>query len=72
MKALDQLTELIIDDESLPLARAALEKAQVVDWEAIRASLAQDQRRRLADEIGSGRVERRPSGLTQVLPTIKE
>ena len=72
LKALDQLTELFTDDESIPLARVALEKAQVVDWEAIRASLAQDQRRRLADEIGSGRIERRPSGLTQVLPTIKE
>ena len=72
LKALDQLAELIPDDESIPLARAALEKAQVVDWEAIRVSLTQDQRRRLANEIGSGRVERRPSGLTQVLPTIKE
>ena len=58
-KALGQLTELIDDDETIPLARAALEKAQVVDWEAIRATLAQDQRRRLADEIGSGRIERR-------------
>lgn len=72
-KALDQLSQLIDGDETIPLARAALEKAQVVDWEAIRSSLSQDQRRRLADEIGSGRIERRPTGSsTQPLPAIKE
>jgi tetratricopeptide (TPR) repeat protein len=63
-KALDQLSQLVEGDDAIPLARAALEKAQVVDWEAIRASLTQDQRRRLADEIGSGRIERRPAGST--------
>jgi tetratricopeptide (TPR) repeat protein len=71
-KALDQLTALVEGDETIRLARAALDKAQVVDWEAIRASLSQDQRRRLADEIGSGRIERRASGTSQAVPVIKE
>jgi DNA-binding SARP family transcriptional activator len=71
LKALDQLSSLISDDPAIPIARAALEKAQVVDWDTIRASLTQDQRRRLADEIGSGRIERR-SGGTQPLPVIKD
>ncbi len=71
-KALDQLAELVVGDAAIPLARTALEKAQVVDWEAIRSSLAQDQRRRLADEIGSGRIERRTGNASQVLPVIKD
>ena len=69
-KALDQIVALIGQDEAVPIARAALEKGQVVDWEAIRLSLSQDQRRRIASEIGTGRVERRPSG-SQLLPTVK-
>ncbi|HEX3135044.1 MAG TPA: tetratricopeptide repeat protein, partial [Planctomycetota bacterium] len=72
LKAIDQLSEMFAGDETIPLARAALEKAQVVDWEAIRASLTQDQRRRLADEIGSGRIERRAGSVSQALPVIKE
>jgi len=71
-KAIDQLAEMFVGDEAVPLARAALEKAQVVDWEAIRASLTMDQRRRLADEIGSARIERRTGSATQAVPVIKE
>lgn len=58
-KAIDQLAQIAADDETLPAARAALEKGQVVDWEAIRVSLAADQRRRIANEIGTGRTDRR-------------
>ncbi len=61
-RALYQLMELGGDDPTIKLAKNALEKGQVVDWEAFRASLSQDQRRRLADEIGTGSIERRAAG----------
>jgi hypothetical protein len=54
--ALDQLATLTREeDATLAVAHDLLDKGQAVEWEAIRASLSQDQRRRLADEIvGSG------------------
>jgi tetratricopeptide (TPR) repeat protein len=58
-KAIDHLAAIAGDDEAIPAARAALDKGQVVDWDAIRLSLAADQRRRLANEIGTSRVDRR-------------
>jgi tetratricopeptide (TPR) repeat protein len=61
-RVMEQLIELGGDDPTIPLAKAALAKGQVVDWEAFRASLSQDQRRRLADEIGTGSIERRAAG----------
>jgi tetratricopeptide (TPR) repeat protein len=71
LKALEQISSLGLDDPTIPLAKAALDKGQVVDWEAFRASLSQDQRRRLADEIGTSRMDRRAVGSTsQSLPTI--
>jgi predicted Zn-dependent protease len=53
LQAIDHLVKLGFDDPTLPLAKAALEKGQAVDWEAFRNSLSQDQRRRLADEIST-------------------
>jgi tetratricopeptide (TPR) repeat protein len=59
LKAVDHIMKLGFDDPTLALARTALEKGQVVDWEAFRNSLSQDQRRRLADEIGTSKLDRR-------------
>lgn len=68
-KALDQLASIAADDEAIPVARAALEKGQVVDWEAIRVSLAADQRRRIANEIGTSRIDRRAVSGVHPVPT---
>ena len=71
LKALEQIGVLGLEDPTVPLAKIALEKGQVVDWEAFRLSLSQDQRRRLADEIGTSKVERRAAGsVSQSLPII--
>jgi tetratricopeptide (TPR) repeat protein len=53
--ALDALAALADNDETIPYARAALERGQAVDWEACRSALSEDQRRRLADEIAGTR-----------------
>jgi len=69
LKALDQLQAVAADDEAIPYARAALEKGQAVDWEAIRTAISEDQRRRIASEIAST-IEPRPSG-SIVLPAVQ-
>ncbi len=69
LRALDQLQAVAADDEAIPYARAALEKGQAVDWEAIRLAISEDQRRRIASEIAST-IEPRPSG-SIVLPAVQ-
>jgi len=61
LKALDHLAAVADDDEAIPYARAALEKGQAVDWEAIRLAISEDQRRRIASEIAVN-ADPRPSG----------
>ena len=61
LKALDHLAAVADDYEAIPYARAALEKGQAVDWEAIRLAISEDQRRRIASEIAVN-ADPRPSG----------
>jgi tetratricopeptide (TPR) repeat protein len=56
--ALDQLALLAKEDPTIAIVRDLLEKGQPIDWEALRHSQSEDQRRRIVNEIGSGRVER--------------
>ncbi len=71
-RVLDVLADFASDDEAISIARVQLDKGQAVDWESIRLSLSQNQRRRLADEIGSGRHEigSFKDSPTGVVPTI--
>jgi hypothetical protein len=56
--ALDQRAVLAKDAPTIAVGRDLLEKGHAVDWDALRHSQSEDQRRRIAEEIGSGRVER--------------
>lgn len=51
-RVLDQLLVASPDDLAVPLARERIAQGQVIDWEAIRQSLAADERRRLAGTMG--------------------
>lgn len=52
-KMLDLIDGLVNDHEAIAMARDLLAKGQALEWEAIRWSLEQGQRRRIADEITS-------------------
>ncbi|MEK7411977.1 MAG: hypothetical protein AAB263_01525, partial [Planctomycetota bacterium] len=56
--ALDQLEQISEDDLLIAAARKRLDAGEAVEWEQIRVSLEQDQRRGLVNKLGSEMIQR--------------
>ena len=59
-KMLDLIEALVDDHDAIAMARDLLARGQALEWEAIRWSLEQGQRRRIADEL-SGSTDKHPA-----------